>query len=211
MVYRRVRQAGKSRTSLARQPAASVAQGHGWTHRREEIETANASGEHFDRVIAGDVRRPPAPERRALPSSPTLGAHDFYRDWDRIEEFRQHWARHDVRFHISGIKHFRHIQVGELELNYERLELVFDTGLTIFTYTGDPGARSAEALGPARHPRRHDRPRGALTGRLTPTQWATGQIRSTPRARTWATTSSRRPRSPVARIAWCDGSRSTKR
>jgi transcriptional regulator with XRE-family HTH domain len=64
----------------------------------------------------------------------------------RSEEFRQHWARHDVRFHISGIKHFHHTQVGELELNYERLEVVFDTGLTIFTYTADPGTRSADAL-----------------------------------------------------------------
>jgi transcriptional regulator with XRE-family HTH domain len=65
----------------------------------------------------------------------------------RSEEFRQHWAKHDVRFHISGVKHFHHAQVGDLELNYERLEVVFDTGLTIFTYTADPGTRSAEALG----------------------------------------------------------------
>jgi hypothetical protein len=65
----------------------------------------------------------------------------------RSEEFRQHWARHDVRFHISGVKHFHHAQVGDLELNYERLEVVFDTGLTIFTYTADPGTRSADALG----------------------------------------------------------------
>jgi transcriptional regulator with XRE-family HTH domain len=64
----------------------------------------------------------------------------------RSDEFRQHWARHDVRFHISGVKHFHHTQVGDLELNYERLEVVFDTGLTIFTYTADPGTRSAEAL-----------------------------------------------------------------
>jgi len=65
----------------------------------------------------------------------------------RSEEFRQHWARHDVRFHISGVKHFHHAHVGDLELNYERLEVVFDTSLTIFTYTADPGTRSAEALG----------------------------------------------------------------
>ena len=64
----------------------------------------------------------------------------------RSEEFRQHWARHDVRFHISGVKHFHHRDVGDLELNYERLEVVFDTDLTIFTYTADPGTRSAEAL-----------------------------------------------------------------
>ncbi|TML02644.1 MAG: helix-turn-helix domain-containing protein, partial [Actinobacteria bacterium] len=42
----------------------------------------------------------------------------------RSDEFRQHWAKHDVRFHISGIKHFHHSQVGDLELNYERLEVV---------------------------------------------------------------------------------------
>jgi hypothetical protein len=65
----------------------------------------------------------------------------------RSEQLRQHWARHDVRFHISGIKHFHHPQIGDLELNYERLEVVFDTGLTIFTYTADPGTRSADALG----------------------------------------------------------------
>jgi hypothetical protein len=64
----------------------------------------------------------------------------------RSEEFRQLWARHDVRFHISGVKRFHHPQVGDLELNYERLEVVFDTGLTIFTYTADPGTRSADAL-----------------------------------------------------------------
>jgi transcriptional regulator with XRE-family HTH domain len=64
----------------------------------------------------------------------------------RSEEFRQYWARHDVRFHISGVKHFHHAQVGDLELNYERLEVVFDTDLIIFTYTADPGTRSAEAF-----------------------------------------------------------------
>jgi transcription regulator MmyB-like protein len=52
-----------------------------------------------------------------------------------------------VRFHISGVKHFHHAQGGNLELDYERLEVVFDSGLTIFTYTADPGTRSAEALG----------------------------------------------------------------
>jgi transcriptional regulator with XRE-family HTH domain len=65
----------------------------------------------------------------------------------RSDEFRQHWAKHDVRFHISGVKRFHHSQVGDLELNYERLEVVFDAGLTIFAYTADPGTRSAEALG----------------------------------------------------------------
>src|ERR687893_656348 len=64
----------------------------------------------------------------------------------RSEEFRQHWAKHDVRLHISGVKHFHHSQVGDLQLNYERLDVVFDPGLTIFTYTADPATRSADAL-----------------------------------------------------------------
>jgi transcriptional regulator with XRE-family HTH domain len=64
----------------------------------------------------------------------------------RSDEFRQLWARHDVRFHISGVKHFHHAQVGDLELNYERLQVVFDSDLTIFTYTAGPGTRTADAL-----------------------------------------------------------------
>jgi hypothetical protein len=64
----------------------------------------------------------------------------------RSEEFRQYWARHDVRFHISGVKRFHHAQVGDLELNYERLEVAFDTDLIIFTYTADPNTPSADAL-----------------------------------------------------------------
>jgi hypothetical protein len=64
----------------------------------------------------------------------------------RSQEFRAHWARHDVRFHISGVKRYHHRDVGDLELNYERLDVAFDTGLTIITYTADAGTRSAEAL-----------------------------------------------------------------
>jgi MmyB-like transcription regulator ligand binding domain len=64
----------------------------------------------------------------------------------RLAAMTAHRPRHDVRFHISGVKHFHHAQVGDLELNYERLEVVFDTDLIIFTYTADPGTRSAEAF-----------------------------------------------------------------
>ena len=51
-----------------------------------------------------------------------------------------------MRFHVSGVKHFHHRQVGDLELNHERLEVVFDTALMVFAYTAEPGTRSAEAL-----------------------------------------------------------------
>jgi MmyB-like transcription regulator ligand binding domain len=51
---------------------------------------------------------------------------------------------HNVRFHINGVNHLHHPVVGELSLNFERLELVADPGLTIFT--AEPGSCDAEAL-----------------------------------------------------------------
>ena len=71
----------------------------------------------------------------------------------RSEEFRQHWAKHDVRFHISGVKRYRHRDAGDLELNYARLEVVFDTRLTIFRATRKQrsnGGRSRQAQPSAR-------------------------------------------------------------
>jgi hypothetical protein len=64
----------------------------------------------------------------------------------RSEEFRREWARHDVRFHNSGIKRLHHPQIGDIELRYEGLEVVSDSDLTIYVYTADPGTRSAEML-----------------------------------------------------------------
>jgi transcriptional regulator with XRE-family HTH domain len=63
------------------------------------------------------------------------------------EEFRTHWASHNVRFHNTGIKHFHHPVVGDLELNFERLTVEADPGLTIFAYAAEPGSKSAESLG----------------------------------------------------------------
>jgi hypothetical protein len=60
-------------------------------------------------------------------------------------EFRTRWAAHNVRFHITGIKHFHHPVVGDLSLTYDGMKLA-DPGLTIFTYTAEPGSRSEEAL-----------------------------------------------------------------
>jgi transcriptional regulator with XRE-family HTH domain len=62
------------------------------------------------------------------------------------EEFRGHWATHDVRLHTKGEKRFNHPVVGELELSYNRIDLAADPGLMIFAYTAEPGSRSAEAL-----------------------------------------------------------------
>jgi transcriptional regulator with XRE-family HTH domain len=62
------------------------------------------------------------------------------------DEFRTRWAAHNVRQHITGVKHFHHPVVGDLSLTYDRLDLVADPGLTIFTYTAEPGARDEETL-----------------------------------------------------------------
>ena len=62
------------------------------------------------------------------------------------EAFRTRWATHNVRFHNTGVKHFRHPVVGDLHLTYNRLDLAADPGLTLFTYTAEPGSRSEETL-----------------------------------------------------------------
>jgi transcriptional regulator with XRE-family HTH domain len=62
------------------------------------------------------------------------------------DAFRARWAAHDVRFHNTGVKHFHHPIVGELALSYNRLDLAADHGLTIFTYTAEPGSRSEDAF-----------------------------------------------------------------
>ena len=62
------------------------------------------------------------------------------------EAFRTRWAAHNVRFHNTGVKHFNHPVVGELSLSFNRLDLAADPGLTLFTYTAEPGSRSEEAL-----------------------------------------------------------------
>jgi transcriptional regulator with XRE-family HTH domain len=62
------------------------------------------------------------------------------------EAFRTRWAAHNVRFHNTGVKHLNHPSVGELHLTFNRLDLAAAPGLTIFTYTAEPGSRSEEGL-----------------------------------------------------------------
>ncbi len=62
------------------------------------------------------------------------------------EQFRALWAAHNVRLHTKGVKHFNHPVVGELELSFNRLELLADPGLMIVAYAPEPGSRSAETF-----------------------------------------------------------------
>ncbi len=64
----------------------------------------------------------------------------------RSEEFRQEWARHDVRRHLSGTKRVRHPLVGDLTLDYEVLELPADPGLSLVAYSVAPGSPSEAGL-----------------------------------------------------------------
>ena len=77
----------------------------------------------------------------------------------RSEEFRRRWAAHDVRYHRTGRKRFHHPLVGDVELDYEALELPGDPGQRINVYTARPETRlrgRAEPAGelgrPASHP-----------------------------------------------------------
>jgi transcriptional regulator with XRE-family HTH domain len=63
------------------------------------------------------------------------------------ERFSALWANHNVRWHTTGTKRFRHRVVGDLSLAYEGLELPGDPGQTLITFTAEPGSTSAEALG----------------------------------------------------------------
>lgn len=64
----------------------------------------------------------------------------------RSERFRMLWAAHDVRYHRTGVKRLHHPVVGDLELTYEAFELPADPGMTLSTYTAEPGSASADGL-----------------------------------------------------------------
>ena len=76
-------------------------------------------------------QRPHHPRRRTLHPS---------------ELFRQHWASHNVKFHRSGRKRLRHPAVGELDLNFEAMELPSEPDLRLNLYTADPGTATADGL-----------------------------------------------------------------
>lgn len=64
----------------------------------------------------------------------------------RSEPFRKWWAAHNVRNHQTGRKRLHHPTVGDLELEYEVMELTADPGLRLAIFSAEPGSRSAEAL-----------------------------------------------------------------
>jgi transcriptional regulator with XRE-family HTH domain len=64
----------------------------------------------------------------------------------RSEDFRARWAAHNVRFHRTGYKRLRHPAVGDLDLNFEAMELSSQPGLTLLVYTAPQGSPAADGL-----------------------------------------------------------------
>jgi hypothetical protein len=61
-------------------------------------------------------------------------------------EFREHWARHDVKDKSFGAKVLRHHLVGEIAVQYETLRLPGDPDQMLVTYTVEPGSTSEQNL-----------------------------------------------------------------
>jgi len=64
----------------------------------------------------------------------------------RSELFRREWASHDVKFHRSGHKRLRHPVVGQLDLDFESMELASEPGHYLNVYTAAAGTPTADAL-----------------------------------------------------------------
>jgi len=62
------------------------------------------------------------------------------------KEFSCLWAKHPVQRCTSGIKRFRHPEVGELDLNFEVLHLPDANGQRIIAHTAEPGSAAEAAL-----------------------------------------------------------------
>lgn len=75
------------------------------------------------------------------------GLHDLVGELStRSDEFRRRWGAHNVRIHGTGVKHFHHHVVGDLQLAYETMELTAEPGFMMTIYTAEPGSPTAHAL-----------------------------------------------------------------
>jgi hypothetical protein len=59
-------------------------------------------------------------------------------------DFRSHWAAQDVHEHRHGRKLFHHPVVGELEVDYDVLDIPGDNGVAVTTYTAPAGTATSE-------------------------------------------------------------------
>jgi hypothetical protein len=61
-------------------------------------------------------------------------------------QFRTDWAARDVHEHRTGIKVYRHPEVGDLQLTYDVFDMPGEPGLSICTYTAEAGSPTADRL-----------------------------------------------------------------
>ena len=64
----------------------------------------------------------------------------------KSEEFRQMWARHDVRARVSGSKRYNNPFTGLIVLDYETFTVNADPGQTMFVFRAEPGSSDAHSL-----------------------------------------------------------------
>lgn len=64
----------------------------------------------------------------------------------RSAEFRQLWARHDVRESVSGTKTFRVPEVGDVVLGWDTYPLPGSPGPVLLVFTAEPGGVDADRL-----------------------------------------------------------------
>jgi transcriptional regulator with XRE-family HTH domain len=64
----------------------------------------------------------------------------------RSDDFRRRWGAHNVRTHGTGVKHFHHHVVGDLELAYESMDLRAEPDVTMTIYAAEPASPTAHAL-----------------------------------------------------------------
>jgi hypothetical protein len=64
----------------------------------------------------------------------------------RSELFRQRWASQDVLYRRSGRKRLRHPVVGQLDLDFEAMELPSEPGLQLNIYTAAEGTPTSDGL-----------------------------------------------------------------
>jgi transcriptional regulator with XRE-family HTH domain len=62
----------------------------------------------------------------------------------RSPQFREDWAGHDVHEHRTGVKPFRHPEVGRITVAFDVFAMPGETGLQIVTYSPPPNTDSAE-------------------------------------------------------------------
>ncbi len=64
----------------------------------------------------------------------------------RSDLFRKLWSAHDVREHRTGVKSIHHPVVGDLDLDYESMDLTSERGLQMLVFTAPVASRSHDGL-----------------------------------------------------------------